>query len=50
VGDAVCGFTRGGGHVFEREQVTDGEHLRGEKAIETAETEGASAAKKIGNM
>ena len=37
-------------HVIQREQVSDGEHLRGEKTIETAEAEGAAAAKEIGDM
>jgi len=50
VGDAACGFTRRGWRVFEGEQIIDGEHLSGEQSIETAEAEGASAAKKIGNM
>jgi hypothetical protein len=50
VGDAACGFTRRGWRVFEGEQLIDGEHLSGEQSIETAEAEGASAAKKIRNM
>jgi hypothetical protein len=50
VGDAARCFTWSSGYVFEREQIPDGEHLRGEQTIESAEAEGASAAKKIGDM
>jgi hypothetical protein len=50
VGNASCRVTGSGGGVFEGKQISDGEHLRGEKTIETAEAEGAAAAKKIGNM
>src|ERR1700760_3008604 len=50
VGDAGSRLTRSGGHIFECEQIADSEHLSGEKTIETAKTEGASAAKKVGDM
>jgi hypothetical protein len=36
--------------VVDSEQVGDGEHLRGEKAIEAAETERSAAAQKIGDV
>jgi hypothetical protein len=50
VGDAAYRFTRSRGCVIEREQISDGEHLGGEKAIESTEAEGAAAAKEIGDM
>ena len=50
MGDAARCFTWSRGYVFEREQISDGEHLSGEQTIERAEAEGASAAKEIGDM
>lgn len=50
VGDAACGVALGGGRVFESGEVADGKHLRGEKAIEPAEAEGAAAAQEVGDM
>jgi hypothetical protein len=50
VGDAACRFARPGMCVIEGEQISEGEHLGGEKTIESAEAEGAAAAKEIGDM
>ena len=50
VSDAARCFTWSRGNVFEREQIPDGEHLSGEKTIESVEAEGASPTKKIGDM
>ena len=38
------------GRVVEREQIADGEHLGGEKAIEPIETEGSATAQEIGDV
>jgi hypothetical protein len=48
--DGACGFTRTGGAVIERKQISDGEHLCGEKTIETIDAESAAAAQEIGDM
>lgn len=48
--DAACRFTRSGGRIFESEQIADGEHLGGEKTIESVEAQRTAPAKKIGNM
>ena len=50
VGDAGCRFTRTGGHVIQRKQVADGEHLCGEKTIETTKAEGTPAPQEVGDM
>jgi hypothetical protein len=50
VGDAAYRFARTVMCVIEGEQISQGEHLGGEKTIESAEAEGAAAAKEIGDM
>ena len=50
VGDAAFRLTRTGMCVIECEQISEGEHLGGEKTIESAQAESAAAAKKIRDM
>ena len=47
---AVWRLTWTRGHVIQREQVADREHLGGKKTIETAEAEGTAAAQEVGDM